>query len=146
MTRHGPAGAVIGVHFVGETVPEYFEVFNVAFYTLFLVTAGEPWPEALPRRNEDGSSNWAVALFTTFYTIITIWLMLQVSFTVLLDNYIDASTRMQMMERLEGAEAQHREQHMRNPLEPLLFQLAREFSDDQDLSDRLQRLYQVVRE
>ncbi len=31
----------------------------------------------------------------------------------------------------------------RSPLEPLLFRLAREFSDDQDLSDRLQRLYQV---
>ena len=30
-----------------------------------------------------------------------------------------------------------------NPLEPLLFRLAREFSDDQDLSDRLQKLYQA---
>ncbi len=33
----------------------------------------------------------------------------------------------------------------RNPLEPLLFRLACDFSDDQDLSDRLQRLYQVLR-
>jgi hypothetical protein len=31
----------------------------------------------------------------------------------------------------------------RSPLEPLLFRLACEFSDDQDLSDRLQRLYRV---
>ncbi len=31
----------------------------------------------------------------------------------------------------------------RNPLEPLLFRLASEFSDDQDLSDRLHKLYQV---
>jgi hypothetical protein len=119
-------------------------VFNVAFYTLFLVTAGEPWPEALPRRLEDGSSNWAVALFTTCYTIVTIWLVLQVSFTVLLDNYIDASARLHAQERLEGAEAQHREQHARNPLEPLLFQFAQEFTDDEDLSDRLRRLYQVL--
>ena len=32
---------------------------------------------------------------------------------------------------------------MRNPLEPLLDKLARDFSDDQDLSDRLRKLYQV---
>ena len=136
------AGAVIGVRCFGDVAPDYFDVFNVAFYTLFLVTAGEPWPDALPRRNPDGSSNWPVALFTSFYTIITIWLMLQVSFTVLLDNYIDASSKMQLQERLEESESQLRVQK-HNPLEPLLFQLAREFSDDQDLSDRLQRLYQV---
>ena len=32
---------------------------------------------------------------------------------------------------------------VRNPLEPLLDRLARDFSDDQDLSDRLRKLYQV---
>ncbi len=31
----------------------------------------------------------------------------------------------------------------RNPLEPLLVKLASDFSDDQDLSDRLHKLYQV---
>ena len=32
----------------------------------------------------------------------------------------------------------------RSPLDPLLMQLARDFTDDQDLSDRLQKLYKVV--
>ena len=32
---------------------------------------------------------------------------------------------------------------MRNPLEPLLLKLGREFTDDQDLTERLQRLYKV---
>ena len=30
-----------------------------------------------------------------------------------------------------------------NPLEPLLLKIARDFSDDMDLSDRLHRLYEV---
>ncbi len=33
---------------------------------------------------------------------------------------------------------------LKNPLEPLLLKLAREFTDDQDLSERLQRLYKVL--
>ena len=37
----------------------------------------------------------------------------------------------------------HARAQARNPLEPLLVKLAREFSDSQDLSDRLQKLYQV---
>ena len=32
---------------------------------------------------------------------------------------------------------------MRNPLEPLLLKLAREFTDSEDLTDRLYTLYQV---
>lgn len=62
---------------------------------------------------------------------------------VLLDNFIGASTRMEQEEKLEQAELKHREQQMKNPLEPLLLKLAREFSDSQDLSDRLRCLYQA---
>jgi hypothetical protein len=127
----------------GEAVPESFATFDISLFTLFLVTAGEPWPEAMPRLNEDGTANWVVSLFCTAYTIVTFWLVLQVSFTVLLDNYIDASSTMAMQERLVLAEKQNREQQMKNPLEPLLLKLARDFSDDQDLSDRLHKLYQV---
>ena len=62
---------------------------------------------------------------------------------MLLDNFITASTRMEYEARLEMAEKKQREQQMANPLEPLLFKLAREFSDSQDLSDRLHSLYEV---
>ena len=34
--------------------------------------------QALPRLNEDGSSNWRVAGFTAGFTIVVIWVMLQV--------------------------------------------------------------------
>ncbi len=62
---------------------------------------------------------------------------------VLLDNFIGASTQMEIDEKLAHAEQKQREQQMKNPLEPLLLKLAREFSDNQDLSDRLQCLYEV---
>lgn len=70
-------------------------------------------------------------------------LVLQVSVAVLLDNFIGASTRMEYEAKLEKAELKQREQQMKNPLEPLLLKLAREFSDSQDLSDRLLELYQA---
>ena len=58
--------------------PEYFASFDVAFFTLLLVTAGEPWPDALPRLNEDGTANWRVMVFCGSYIIVSIWLVLQV--------------------------------------------------------------------
>jgi ribosomal protein L16 Arg81 hydroxylase len=67
----------------------------------------------------------------------------QVSVAVLLDNFIGASTQMELEERLRLTELKAREQQMRNPLESLLMKLAKEFSDSEDLSERLQKLYQV---
>ena len=72
------AGAVVGVAVFGEAVPEYFSAFDVSFFTLFLITAGEPWPEAMPRRHEDGSANYVVMAFVGCYTVVTFWLILQV--------------------------------------------------------------------
>uniref|UniRef100_A0A7S0MVB5 EF-hand domain-containing protein n=2 Tax=Cryptomonas curvata TaxID=233186 RepID=A0A7S0MVB5_9CRYP len=135
-------GAVIGVALFGEETPEYFGVFDLAFLTLFHVTTGEPWPHELPRLNADGSANWVTGGFTLVYTIIVHLVVMEVSVAVLLDNFIGASTRMEMDEKLEQAERKQREQQMKNPLEPLLLKLAREFSDSQDLSDRLRCLYE----
>ena len=42
------------------------------------VTAGDPWPEAIPKHNEDGSVNWAVGGYIAGFTIIVIWVILQV--------------------------------------------------------------------
>ena len=119
-------------------------MFDIAFIMLFRVTAGDPWPEDFHAIRENGTPNWAVAVFIAAFTIIVIWVILQVSMAVLLDNFIGASSRIEMEERLEKAETEHREQQTVNPLEPLLLKLGREFSDNQDLSDRLQTLYQVT--
>ena len=69
---------MVAVSLLGEAMPDYFGTFDVAAFTLFSVTGGEPWPETLPRLNEDGTANWAVMLFCAIYFVITTWLILQV--------------------------------------------------------------------
>ena len=71
-------GAVVGVSFFSESTPLYFGSFEGAFLTLFYVAGGDPWPDALPKFNEDGSPNWSVALYIVGYTVIEIWVVLQV--------------------------------------------------------------------
>ena len=72
------AGAVMAVAIFGQEAPEHFGVFDVAFLTLFHVTAGEPWPEDLPRLNSDGSANWTTGGFTLAFTIIVHLIVLEV--------------------------------------------------------------------
>ncbi len=69
--------------------------------------------------------------------------MLQVSVAALLDNFICASSELEMEEKLIQAQACVRDRLERNPMEPLLIKLAREFTDSQDLSDRLSKLFKV---
>ncbi len=61
----------------------------------------------------------------------------------LLDNFISASSEMEMGEKLRQREAAVRDRLERNPMEPLLIKLAREFTDSQDLSERISKLYKV---
>ena len=51
----------MGVTVFSRTAPQTFGDFGLAFLTLFYVTGGDPWPEELPKYNEDGSANWMVA-------------------------------------------------------------------------------------
>jgi hypothetical protein len=71
-----------------------------------------------------------------------IWL--QVSVAVLLDNFVSASASIDAQEQRRLQEEKRRRQETRNPLEPLLRRLSREYIDDADLSDRLSRLFQVM--
>ena len=70
---------MVGVSLFGSDAPDNFEVFDKAFVTLFHVTSGDPWPETLPSINEDGTVNWLVTGFVFGYTMIVIWVILQVS-------------------------------------------------------------------
>ncbi len=67
----------------------------------------------------------------------------QVSVAALLDNFISSSAQIEIEQRLKEAHSCVRDQTERNPMEPLLIKLAREFTDSQDLSDRLLKLYKV---
>ncbi len=71
--------------------------------------------------------------------------VLQVSVAALLDNFISASTQMELDEKLQQAKECVRDRLERNPMEPLLIKLARDFTDSKDLSDRLSKLYKVVK-
>ena len=51
--------------------------------------------------------------------------------------------QMEVEEKRAATERQLRAKQSQNPLEPLLIQLARDFSDDADLSERLRRLYKA---
>ena len=74
------AAAVVGVVLFSSTAPDNFAVFDRAFLTLFYVTGGDPWPDALPKFNEDGTANWIVAGYIMCYTIVEIWVILQVDY------------------------------------------------------------------
>ena len=63
---------------------------------------------------------------------------------VLLDNFVTASAKIEEGEKRLELEEKRRRQLTRNPLEPLLKKLAREFVDDADLADKLRCLYQVL--
>ena len=65
------------------------------------------------------------------------------SFTVLLSRYLGAYAELDAEEQAHRPGPRPAVQEMKNPLEPLLLRLARQFKDDQDLSERLQKLYRV---
>ncbi len=129
--------------------------------TLFHITAGDPWPEEPALYDEDGTVNWKVGAFHLAYEISVGWVILQVlrlfalhqswqilsvlqvSVAALLDNFISASSELESEEKLLQTQACMRDRLERNPMEPLLIKLAREFTDSQDLSDRLSKLYKV---
>jgi hypothetical protein len=72
------AVAVMAVSLFGTMAPDSFEVFDRAFVTLFRFTGGDPWPESLPWQYGDGSINWLVTGYIFGYTLIVIWVILQV--------------------------------------------------------------------
>ncbi len=62
---------------------------------------------------------------------------------VLLDNFVSASTMIEDEESQILLEEKRRLQLARNPLEPLLKKISKEFVDDSDLSNKLHHLYKV---
>mmetsp|Transcript_49787 Transcript_49787/g.130995 ORF Transcript_49787/g.130995 Transcript_49787/m.130995 type:complete len:431 (+) Transcript_49787:34-1326(+) len=97
-------GAVLAVSMFGSEYQDQFAMFDLAFVTLFFVTAGEPWPESVRELTEDGRVHWPMMTFCFVYTVATYWIFLQVCFTVLLDNFIAASTTMAINQKLSDAQ------------------------------------------
>ena len=69
---------MVGVSIFSASAPVEFGSFEAAFVMLFYVAGGDPWPESLAKFNEDGTVDWTVAMYVGIYTIIEIWVILQV--------------------------------------------------------------------
>ena len=103
------------------------------------------WRQAIPALNEDGSFNTGHASFVISFILIINWTLLQICVAVLLDKFV--STRQmredeRMKDNLENLVARRT---IRSALDPLLERLAKEYTDDADLSRRLHELFEVSR-
>jgi hypothetical protein len=68
----------------------------------------------------------------------------QVAVAVLLDNFIQASAKIEQDDQDDSIRQQRAASRMRYPLDPLLEKLSKDFSDDADLSVRLLHLFKVL--
>ena len=62
---------------------------------------------------------------------------------VLLDNFIQASAKIEQDDQDDSIRQQKAASRMRYPLDPLLEKLSKDYSDDADLSVRLLDLFKV---
>ena len=73
-----PADAILGVSLFSDSSPDTFGKFNRAFITMFRLTAGETWVDAVPAVLDNGDLNHGFAAFVFSYIIWNVWLVLQV--------------------------------------------------------------------
>ncbi len=75
--------------------------------------------------------------------IIVNWVFFQVSIAVLLDNFLTASNEIKLSERLKVIRDNQSQKQVKNPLDPLLLQLSKDYMNDAGLSAILQDLFRV---
>ncbi len=72
------------------------------------------------------------------------WVFFQVSIAVLLDNFLTASNELKTAERVKAIQQNQAQKLVKNPLDPLLLKLAKEYSNDEALSTILLDLFKVM--
>jgi hypothetical protein len=75
--------------------------------------------------------------------IVVNWVFFQVSIAVLLDNFLAASNEMKTEERHKAIQQNQSQKHVKNPLDPLLLKLAKEYTNEDGLSSILRDLFKV---
>ncbi len=138
-----PADAILGVSLFSDVAPEQFGKFNRAFLTLFQVAAGDTWIETLPTVAPDGDLEWKPALYLCTFIVVSVWIVLQVSVAVLLDNFVMVSMRMENDVKKKAAMDKKAASQFQNPLEPLIKKLANEYTDNASLTAKLKSLFQA---
>jgi hypothetical protein len=125
--------------------PGYFDTFSRAFVSMFRITIGSVdwWYDIFPIVESDGSINIRASFFLISYVIVVNWYFFQITIAVLLE-ICQESKRDEDKRRAEVTRMQkQREKALKNPLDPLLLDLSREFVADSDLDAHLQELFSV---
>ena len=87
----------------------------------------------------DGNIQWKPALFICSFIVLNVWVVLQISVAVLLDNFVTVAMKVESDEKKRMVH----DSQFNNPLEPLIAKLAYEYTDSADLSSKLIALFQV---
>lgn len=86
---------IFGVYLFSPRSSEHFGTFMRAAHTLFMLTAFDDWPDALPSLRDRGSGNYEVDavvwLYVVTYTAVVSWTLLGVVVAVMLDNFMIAT-------------------------------------------------------
>ena len=135
--------SILGVSLFADIAPDQFGRFNRAFVTLFRIAAGDTWIDALPTLGPDGDLQWKPALFVCSFIVCSVWVVLQVSVAVLLDNFVTVSMRMENEDKQKASEEKKAASQFQNPLEPLIAKLANEYTSNENLSAKIKTLFKV---
>jgi hypothetical protein len=138
--------SILGVSLFADIAPDQFSRFNRAFVTLFRIAAGDTWIESLPTLGPEGDLQWKPALFVCSFIVCSVWVVLQVSVAVLLDNFVTVSMRMENDEKKKASMERKAASQFQHPLEPLIAKLANEYTDNENLSLKVKALFQVCSE
>ncbi len=91
----------------------------------------------------DGNIQWKPALFICSFIVLNVWVVLQISVAVLLDNFVTVAMKVESEEKKRMVNEKRAASQFKNPLEPLIAKLAYEYTDSADLSSKLIALFQV---
>ena len=135
--------SILGVSLFSDLAPDQFGMFNRAFVTLFRIAAGDTWIDSLPMLGPDGDLEWQPSLFVCSFIVCSVWVVLQVSVAVLLDNFVTVSLRMESDEKQKASKEKKAASQFQNPLEPLIAKLANEYTSNESLSSKIRALFHV---
>ncbi len=112
---------------------------------MFRITIGSVdwWYDIFPIVESDGTINIRASFFLISYVIVVNWYFFQITIAVLLeicqDSKRDEDKNRDEMNRMR----KQREKSLKNPLDPLLLDLSREFIGEADLDAHLCELFSV---
>jgi hypothetical protein len=92
----------------------------------------------------DGDIHLGPVFFVGSYVVVVNWTLLQICVAVLLDSFVSTRRQFEAEREAKQLEAAAARGTIRSTLDPLLESLARDFSDDADLTFRLNDLFKVT--